>query len=462
MSSFLLKTFKGGISDFEDKGIPGAFKFGQALDIRKDVDSLSCQQALTEESHGVFVDLPLWFVPASDGFTYAFGDTGTIYKRTSAGVWSVVKAADSEGKIKGACEWNLSSGKDYLFWATDTKLHCKELPGVSNWSDKDALSGYPKTNLTAADYHSMAITVGQLTICNGSVLAMVGYDGSYSNQALVQPNKYITKAVLERKGYAIIGCIRRDGTKESEIVAWDCTSLDWNDKAVLPGGPLNALIDTEFPLIQAGDGGLVFSDLANTLPILTIPGGGTTEPGGVSVDNGMALFGIYDNALSRDGVYSYGRTKKNQSPTLNLDYPLTCDKIGAVAKAGDDILVSFKNGAAYGVMRVNTAAKATGYYFSLDLRPPTKPGYIPTWESLVLVTAPLPASCAVTAYYKLDKAGDWIQAKMQGNVASFDIEDGQEAVFAIGELARVIEFKLVLTPNGNDTPEIYTAEAFFN
>ena len=49
MGIFEINSFRGGISDYEDKGIPGSFKFGANLDIRKLRDSLSCQQALMDE-----------------------------------------------------------------------------------------------------------------------------------------------------------------------------------------------------------------------------------------------------------------------------------------------------------------------------------------------------------------------------------------------------------------------------
>lgn len=44
-----LKEWSGGISSFSDRGIRGAFKMGKNLDIRKDVDTLTCGQALIEE-----------------------------------------------------------------------------------------------------------------------------------------------------------------------------------------------------------------------------------------------------------------------------------------------------------------------------------------------------------------------------------------------------------------------------
>lgn len=49
MSVYEISNFSGGISDFEDRGIKGAFKFGSNLDIRKLRDTLSAGQALVDE-----------------------------------------------------------------------------------------------------------------------------------------------------------------------------------------------------------------------------------------------------------------------------------------------------------------------------------------------------------------------------------------------------------------------------
>ena len=44
-----IKEFGGGVSSFSDRGPRGSFKFASGIDIRKDVDTLSCGQALEEE-----------------------------------------------------------------------------------------------------------------------------------------------------------------------------------------------------------------------------------------------------------------------------------------------------------------------------------------------------------------------------------------------------------------------------
>jgi hypothetical protein len=473
MNSFLIDSFKGGISDWEDKGIKGAYKFGQGINIRKDADTLSCQQALVEESAGIITDLVMFFVPASDGNVYGFGNTGKIYKRVAAtNTWTLVYT-DTNGAINGACEWMLNTGKYYLFWSTTTRISCKEIPGNTGWSDVNALAGYPKTNLTNETWHTMSVAVGNLLICNGQYLAMIVYDGSYTNQALNLGPGHKAITIVERNRYAIIGSYAIGNYQKTTLTSWDTVSLSWNDRKTLYSGSVTSAIDTDLPLVYMGyptgsAGSLYYADMQDSLPLLTIPGRGSNYPGAITNDEGVALLGIWGNTLSRNGIYSYGRRKKNQSPTLNLEYPLTCDALGAVGKfsiyTGNDYtftLVSYRVGATYGVKRVDTAAMAAGDYYSLDLKAPPRLGYIPIWSHVVLTMKALPVSSTVEVYYKLDKAGSFIQAKMEGNITSATVTNSQEAIFLIGEQAKIIEVEIKLTPSGNTTPEIYKAEIYF-
>lgn len=469
MNRFQLKSFAGGIADYQNKGLLGCYKTGWNLDIRKDTDSLSCQQDLVEEGSGVIADLIRWIIPCTDGNAYGFGGAGKIYKRTSAGVWTLVYT-DADGAITGAAEWFLSSGKTYLFWATATKINCKEIPGNSGWTDVNALAGYPKTTLTSATWHTMAQAVGSLQIANDDFLAMIGYDGSYAYQALNIFKKHSAKSLLERGNNVIVGTSSKDSAGKTDLVQWDTDALSWNDRKQIAGSSVNALIDTDLPLAQVGsDGGIFYSDMQNRLPIVSIPGGGYCNPGGVTCKDGLALFGIYGNSLTNNradsvlnGIYSYGRTKLNQNRVLTLEYNIgTCDEIGALCKVGTDLLVSYQNGSSYYVKKVNTAVKAIAYYYSLDLKAPDDFGKIPTWTALVLTMKSLPASCAVQAYYKLEKAGSFITAKMEGGSQTFSTTGGKEAIFLLGEKAKIVEVGIKLTPNVNDTPEIYTGDVYF-
>jgi hypothetical protein len=446
---FMVRSAIGGVSDFSDRGILGSFKFASGLDIRKQTDSISCQQGLTAEGVGVITDLIYWLVPSSDGNVYGFGDTGLIYKRVGT-TWTVVYT--DSGKITGAAEWISDSDKYYLYWTVGTNLHRKEIPGNTGWTDVDADAGWPKTNLENVDWHTMKIADGELLICNGPYVAMVGYDESYTVEAVqVYPNE-LTKTIIERQGYAIIGTYQDNDSEKGALYSWKSDALNWIQRKDIPSKGINGMVDTELTLMQAGDQGCFFySDIINVLSINSIHEDGQVNPDGVDIDDGLGLFGMWGGTNS--GIYTLGRKRKNAPFVLNLDYPLTCDEIGSVKNLGSAILISYKNGATFGLKRVDSILKGTGTYYSLDLVAPKEFVRPLLWKSVVLRTKEMPTGASITLYYKIDKNGDWVQAKMQDNVSAQTT--GHEAVFLIGAEGQIFEFKIVLTPIANESPEIF-------
>ena len=462
MKSFVLDGFAGGISDFDSKGIAGSFKFGSALDIRKKVDSLTCQQALTDLTGYTFTALAKTIVSDDDGYLYFLCGDGKIIQMDSDGDLSLVYT-DTNGDITGGAQWYLDTGKRYLFWANATKLHCKELPGQSNWSDVDALSGYPKTNLTSSNWHTMKPVNGQLLICNGRYLALVGYDGSYTNDALDLIPMNVSKTILERNNYAIIGCEREDLLGEASLFMWDTYSTTWNNKKNLPTSEINTMIDTEIPLLQAGTkGGIYYSDFLNIIPILYIPGEGYYYPDAVTSDEGLALFGICGGSAIHPGVYSYGRQKKNSPLVLNLDYPFTAgDYIGSVYNFNGNVYISYSHSSSFGVKKIDTANKATGVYESLDLKSPINPNKPALWQAVHIITTPMVSGTSIGIKYRVNKSGSFVTAKLEDGSTTFSAVDETEAYFEVGADGKVFEVQATLTPTGNTSPEILSINPLF-
>ncbi len=468
-----LASFSGGQSDYESKGIAGAFKASYGLDIRKQKDTLSCQQVLKDDLATGTMTAPAYFVvTSSDGNTYFFCYNGEIYRRNSSGSYLLVYTDSQEsGHIIGAAEWYDSSGFTYLLWATPTRLNIKKVIGTGYtqtepWNDVNTAStgSWPKTNLTSATWHTMAMANGTFQICNGSVMALVGYDLSYTNNAVALIPGNAAKCIVERTQYGVIGCTRVDTKDESALFSWDGIGLHWNDKQVIKFGGLNSMIDTELALAQIGTNGqLYITDFNTPMPFRQIRGGGQSDVDGVTVYHGMALIGIYNNTNSinsvlANGIYSVGRINKNAQLVLNLEYQLTCDEITSVKVVGTDILVAYKLNGLYGVKIVNTAAKSTGVYQN--------------WNKVDLQCQPLPAGCKIECWYKYDKNttggtnnDGWIQANIEpgntGGGTQFQGTGNQNAIFYIAQKARTLEVMLILIPSGNLTPEINEVNVYF-
>lgn len=539
---FEIKSFRGGISEYENKGIPGAFKMAWNLDIRKRTDSISCAQLLVEigntaqsasaslspsasvspSSSGspspslsrspsssaspspkspsasvspsaskspsasaspsasvsmsasvspsispsaglltVFSDLIKQFVISSDGNIYGFGNTGVIYKIDSDNYVSQVY--DLGKPIVGASEWYNNSGQTFLYFATRTELHRKELPGNTSWNDVDASGNYPKTNLTASDWHTMREAGGSLIIANGQYLALVGYDDSYTNEAVDLIPGNIAKTIVERNGRTIAGTARQSDLTKS----------------------INSAIDCEVPLAQVGDDGeIYFANMSDNIPAKRFPGGGKTNPGGVTnlVDQvnffeweqdalswidkqavgNMSAWGVYSADSGYNGIYTYGRKSKEYPFVLNLEHEMDVDEIGAIIAKDGVIYASYRDGSDFGVRMVDQTQKATGTYDALEFDSPTKtPQDITNWMYAEIYMKPLPASCSVQFWYRINKTGSYVQAKLADGNTSYTTENGEKAVFVIQADGEIYEHRLVLVPYANTTPEVYRIRTYF-
>src|SRR3990167_1673539 len=409
--------------------------------------------------YNVFEDLVLFFVKCTDGNTYGFGNTGFVYRRLPDAHWRNVYR-DPDGAIKGAEEKPSDDGTTYLQWATNNKVKQKIIPGASDWTDVTTVA----ENLTGADWHTMRQIGGANYICNGSKIALVGYDGSWTNEALDLIPGNIAKTIIERSGRAVIGTVK----------AWDLTR------------GVNGMIDTEVPLAQIGDDGeFFFTNFTDSMPIKRFPGGGKVNPGGVAnevdqvnifdwvfgadswVDKqtmgNMSLWGVFDADTDMNGVYSYGRKHKEQAITLNLEYELEVDEIGAVIQTEGLTLISYQDGTDFGVKAVDLETKATGTFESLEFRVPAKrPEGITVHGSTELLIEALPVGCSVEYFYKMDHATTWTRAYTADGNLSYSTTNGKKAVFRIAEQGDVFEEKIVLNPSFNLTPEIISAHTHFN
>jgi|TARA_Y100000034_G_scaffold52172_1_gene64101 hypothetical protein len=352
-----------------------------------------------------------------------------------------------------------------MYWATDTQLNRKPIPGLSNWNDVNADSDWPKTNLTSADWHTMREAGGELMIANKQTLAMVAYeDQSYTNNALDLIPGNISKTIVERNGRTIIGTAR----------------------AADPDKGVNAAIDTEIPIAQVGDDGeLFFANMLDSLPIKRFPGGGKTNPGGVAneVDQvnffeweqtalswidkqavgNMALFGVFGADTGKSGVYSYGRKNKNHPLIMNLEYLLDVTEIGAVTNFKGTTLISYQDGTDFGVKAVDSTAKAVGTYEGIDWRPPAKRHIdITKWNTAEIFCDPLPSGASIEFWYRLNKSGNFVQAKSADGDTDFDTANGEKGLFRIGAEGEIFEPRVVLNPTGNNTPEIHRIRIDFD
>lgn len=81
------KRAYGGLSEDEKDGEEHAFFFGRSLDFRTKPSVVRILPKTAKESGTTVTDLLKWFEPIGTDM-YSLGDTGKLYKRTNAAVWS--------------------------------------------------------------------------------------------------------------------------------------------------------------------------------------------------------------------------------------------------------------------------------------------------------------------------------------------------------------------------------------
>ena len=460
MNEYLIKSFRGGCSDENDKGILGSCKFSYGLDIRGRADILTCGQALVKESVDVMTDKLNFIIPCTNGKAYGFGDAGCIYERSGT-TW-VKRYTDSNGAIVGAEEWN-----GYLYWATATKLSRIQISAIpsATWTTEVA---HDWQTLTSASWHTMKIATGNLLICNDQYLALVDYATAAFNASALDliPGNF-AKCLEEDGDYVLIGSARKDNAEQGYLWNWYNTADSWIKKKKLSSKGVNGLITTELMLAQCGiDGEVYFSDMDQKFPIFRFPDGGFVLPGGVCDRKGLAMFGVSGNNSTKCGVYSYGRGKKNLPFALNLDYVpspglLTTIEIGAIQMVNGTLLVAWKNGSSYGVDALSASVKANAIYEGLEFSA-GQPHKNKIFAHTKLTMNPLVSGCSIVLKYKVNGAANWTTAKTLAGGSSFSTALATKAVWKIDVEGEIFERRIELTPTGNSAPEIKSISSYFD
>ena len=476
MPKYSIDTFRAGISDESDKGVRGSYKFGYGLDIHGRDDVLTCKQAMATifgASNTTQTGIIRHFVNSSDGSTYCFGSTGSVFARSGDGDWTFVYN-DSNGEIRGAAEWGHSDGTKYLYWATATSIARKPINGADVTRDSgtarwtDVTQDY-KTTLENVTHHTMKNSSGQLNIANGNSLAVIDYVGNFDALALnIRPGNLI-KAIDERDDYTILGSYRSDVSEEGHIWSWITTATTWIQKKRIPVQGINALINTEIMLLQGGENGeLFFSDFTNATPLNALNGGGEVNPGGVDIENDLAVFGFYGGTYP--GIWSYGRRMKNRPYAMNFDYRMaktvdgsTVTEIGAVKMADGTLLASWAttDGSTieYGIDSVSSTTKASAVFEGLEFTGGDTSAK-KKFDTVKLVFDPLVSGTSLSVKCRLDKVTSWSYAVLASGSTTFSVADANEAIFSIGNVAKIYEVGVELTPTSNSSPNIHLISTY--
>lgn len=168
-----------------------------------------------------------------------------------------------------------------------------------------------------------------------------------------------------------------DNTNKARVLRWDTESSAWNAEDDVEEDGINAFIrDDNYVYVSAGNyGRLYFYDGEKLMPYTKMPGDwspskqATIHRNAVAFHMGIPVFGISNvtGNPTLQGVYGFGKYSKDYRPTLSLDFPISENvfstiEIGAILVKGADMFVSWKNGATFGVDKLDWSNKYTGAY----------------------------------------------------------------------------------------------------
>ena len=468
---FLQNSFDGGLSDSIFRGMKGSLAEAVGIDIRSTPGVITVSQALVKESAAIVTDFCKFALIATDGNAYFFGDTGKIYKRTSAGVWSNVYT-DTNGAVVGCCEFN-----GYIYWATALALGRQSVvnaAGEAAWASENE----DWQVLNTATYHPMTTMGLYLVIGNDTQLATVDDIDTFTANgtadvtlAALSPQYTIT-AITSFGIDILIGTKVTDTFSSALVARWDMASPAYISYDDIPEIGVNCFIPTDnFMFVQAGTQGRIYyydgSTLSKKRKLLGNYANKTMTmyPGSYCSFRGVACFGISNLSSNPvlEGVYTISQYDIDYPLSLMLEYVpstgnLTNMEIGAMISVGSNLLISWRDkttGTVVGVDNISWTAKyASAYFKTLVVSGSRRKSK--TFKEYAISYKSKPDDTDISLSYYPNYADSDTAITLN------DKSDYNKLFKQLSFEAGAAQFKVAFTVDGNDAPEVEDLYIEFN
>lgn len=370
----------GGIADSDYMGAANSMADLWGFDIHSEVGVIKVNQALTKDSGTTVDDLVLASVPCSDGNTYLFGSSnGKVFKRTSAGVYSVEATVSPSTGSVGILEAKEYQG--YIYYATQNKLGRWKI-GTA-WSTRD--DNWQTFDNGDANWHPMLVLNLVLYIGDKNLVAQVD-EGVWSADALdlPLPSQNRIKCLGQMGTDLLLGTYVNSNIVATEIYRWNTWSVSFTNSDPIPEVGINSFLPIDNGVIvNAGTKGNTYIYDGSNLDLYKQIKGNwsSTNKAVVHPNAGLNFNGLPLFALSTSlgtpcniGLYSLGRANRNYPIVLNGENGISTGnlsniEIGSIVSIGDSYLVTWKDNTVpatpvYGVDKLDLTKKYTGAYMS--------------------------------------------------------------------------------------------------
>jgi hypothetical protein len=463
----------GGLADSKWSGIKNSLYKLTGFDLHGQPGLLRVAQKLTKDSGSTVTELCKASVASSNGNTYFFSaDSGKIWERTAAGVWSLVyttSPAVGQAKCLGAYEY-----QEYIYWATQSRLHrikASDAVGAANWT-ANAVPNWKTFTTTDDSFHPMIEVNLVLYIGDGNLIAQVDA-GVFTANALDIKTPLRVKSLGKMGTDLLIGTYSGSVIAKSEIFRWNTWSVSFTNEDTIEEVGINAFLPADnFVFVQAGLAGNIYTYNGEQLELYKkIPGDysntkyGCVHPNAVANLNGLILWGFSNGSgnPADQGVYCLGRNSRNYPYVMDMPYPisqrasgefvLTDVEIGTVLVAGSDLFVAWKNGSSYGIDKLDYSNKLSGAYFESRVMVVNRE-QLNTFLKFLVAYASLPDNTAINIAYSKN---------YESYVEATEITDTQRKIVLAekeGVEASTLQVRVKTTASGNNAPEIESAGVF--
>lgn len=467
------KLFSGGISPSKKVGIEGSFQFSQSINTQTDPSEIVLLPKTVKVSGSTVTDLIKWFVSGHpyDTNTYAYSEGGKIYKGTSGDSWTLLRTvSNSHGQ-------GLEIFDDYLYYVQDTQVgRYGPLSGTPAFTDNWA-TGYNDTSTNGfapikAFLEGFAVGHGNMVAWfDGSVIPTTGgtqVQEDALSRLLFAPGETV-RAIDVVDEYLVVSTLVGDSIRENEtgyMYFWDGSSEKYNFYIPCENGSVHGLVNSS---------NRVFSIMGSTpniylnyrpfqkiqrIPKINVDDFVEVWPGAMSNWKGNVMVGVSadddgNNNLVQ-GVYQWGTQSSNYPEVLNLAYVISTGsttgiKIGSVKGMGNNLFISWKDGANYGVDKVafDGDPYSSGYLETMiydDARP--------YWDKLILAVKathlPIRAGESVKVSYRKDRT-TYIDSDVNSTVGS-----RQTLLIVDPQYSRFLEAEFKVTITGTTTSPTVT------
>jgi hypothetical protein len=419
------------------------------VDIHSETGSVKSSLARIKESGSTVTELckVAFLLPNGDSF-WGSSTSGKIWKRTYAGVWSLVHT-----NTNGACI-GMGYHRGYLYYASATKLGRIAEANASSeatWSSQnDSWQDFLNDD---AYYHTMFEQNLSLFIADKSDIAAVDNADGFSQSVLDLQTQYEITSFTSMKSDLLAGFKGLNYLSKGGAVRWDTYSSSWLYDDYVEEGPVNMWIKLgQYVIAQIGAIGNLYPHNGEGFEtIFTALRDGDTIvstdilPYGTANLNGLALIN------TTRGIFSLGKRNVNLPLALNIEYiPSVGQGItpGAIIVIGGQVLSAWKKTGTpdtFGVDKLDTN-RCNGQVITPVVLGPKK--------VIRVHYSDMPTGCSIGIETKKDRGSSW-----DTHISIKDDTDKKIVYFdgGIGNRAEV-QGRITLNSNGAATPIVTLIE----